>query len=309
MLKKILSGMAFATLTYFTPATAQQTADTPPLPASAPHESPSGSEVTEVEVMLKGYVFGIRLATVKFKSGFTDDEYYALASMKTSGLGAFFKKWAIWAVSTGSFDGSDVKPASHLQQNMDKKHRRVEMSYGADKVDVSIVPPLGTQGTPPASPKQRFESDDTLSVLLTMTMGGFKTMDEPCVGTVPVFDSKQHYNLRMERDGEKHIKQRGFKGETIRCKVYYEAVSGYDEEDLPSEEEAAMPVTVYLAKNEDAGVYVPIKMVYKISGFSLVIKTRDIKITKRKVSNIDFKGLDFSAQEQQLKAIEFIKDK
>jgi len=137
-------------------------------------------------------------------------------------------------------------------------------------------------------------------------MGGFKTGDKVCDGTVPVFDSKQHYNLRMERDGEKYIKQKGFKGDTIRCKVYYEAVSGYDPEDLPSEEEAATPVTVYLSKNEDAQIYIPVKMVYKISGFSAVIKTRDIKIRKRKVNQIDFKGLSFADQETRIKQLDFL---
>lgn len=271
--------------------------------SSAPAQS---KEVTEVEVFLKGYVFGLRIAKVKYKTGFTDNEYYSLASLKTSGLGAFLKKWAIWSISTGRFNGMDILPATHIQQNLNKKNRRVEMSYGADKVDISIVPPLGSQGVPPASPKERFESDDTLSVLLKLTMGGFKTSEKVCDGTVPVFDSKQHYNLRMERDGEKYIKQKGFKGDTIRCKIYYEAVSGYDPEDLPSDEEAATPVTVYLSRNDDAGIYIPVKMVYKISGFSAVIKTRDIKITKRTVKNMDFKGLSFADQEARLKQIDFL---
>ena len=277
-----------------------------PQNAQIPVTSAANDEVTEVEVFLKGYVFGLRIAKVKYQTGFTDDEYYSLASMKTSGLGAFLKKWAIWSISTGSFNGQDIVPATHLQQNLNKKNRRVEMAYGADKVDISIVPPLGSQGVPPASPKERFESDDTLSVLLKLTMGGFKTGDKVCDGTVPVFDSKQHYNLRMERDGEKYIKQKGFKGDTIRCKIYYEAVSGYDPEDLPSEEEAATPVTVYLSRNDDAQIYIPVKMVYKISGFSAVIKTRDIKIRKRKVKNIDYKGLSFDDQEAKLKQADFL---
>jgi len=158
MLKKICASLALGSSVVFSPAAAQTVYPAPVTPA------PAQKEITEVDVFLKGYVFGLRIAKVKYNTGFTDNEYYSLASMKTSGLGAFLKKWAIWSVSTGSFDGPDVKPATHLQQNLNKKNRRVEMSYGADKVDISIVPPLGSQGVPPASPKQRFESDDTLSV-------------------------------------------------------------------------------------------------------------------------------------------------
>ena len=296
MLKKSLGILALSSALAVTPAHGQT-------PDSAPSDK---VEVTEVDVELKGYVFGLRIAKVKYSTGFTDTDYFSLASMKTSGLGAFLKKWAIWSVSTGSFNGSDIIPATHIQQNLNKKNRRVEMKYGADKVDISIVPPLGSQGVPPASPKERFESDDTLSVLLKLTRSGFKTSDKICEGTVPVFDSKQHYNLRMERDGEKYIKQKGFKGDTIRCKIYYEAVSGYDPEDLPSEEEAATPVTIYLSRNEEAGLYIPVKMVYKISGFSAVIKTRDIKIRKRMVDKIAYKGLGFDQQEARLKSTQFI---
>ncbi|NNC36305.1 MAG: DUF3108 domain-containing protein [Hyphomonadaceae bacterium] len=301
MLKKIIGNILLGTTLLSSPVWAQASENT-----EMPFTPAPSQEVTEVEVFLKGYVFGLRIAKVKYKTGFTDDAYYSLASMKTSGLGAFLKKWAIWSISTGRFNGMDILPTTHLQQNLNKKNRRVEMTYGADKVDVSIVPPLGSQGVPPATAKQRFESDDTLSVLLKLTMGGFKTSEKVCDGTVPVFDSKQHYNLRMERDGEKYIKQKGFKGDTIRCKIYYDAISGYDPEDLPSEEEAATPVTVYLSRNDDIGMYIPVKMVYKISGFSAVIKTRDIKITKRTVNKLDFKGLGFAEQETRLKRINFL---
>lgn len=303
MLKKILAGTVLAGFAVFMPASAQNIAEEPTV-STQPE-----SEITEIDVMLKGYVFGLRIAKVNFKTGFNDNEYFAYAMMRTSGLGAFLKKWSIWSLSTGYFDGSDIKPASHLQQNLNKKHRRVEMAYGDDAVDVSIVPPLGSQGVPPASEKERFESDDTLSVLLKLTMGGVKTSEEPCVGTVPVFDSKQHYLLRMERDGEKYIKQKGYKGDTIRCKIYYIPVSGFDPEDLPSEEEVSTPVTIYLAKHEAAGLYIPIKMVYKISGFNAVIKTRDIKISKRPAQNVEFLGLGFNAQEAKLRELKLLYEK
>ena len=154
------------------------------------------------------------------------------------------------------------------------------MNYGKDTLDISIVPPLGSQGTPPATKKQRFESDDTLTAVLDMAMRGFKFTDEPCTGTIPVFDSKQHYLLRLERAGTKRIKQRGFKGDTVICKVYYVPVSGFDPEDLPSEEEASTPVIAYLAKYDDVGMYFPVKMTYKISLFKISIKLRDLNITQ-----------------------------
>jgi len=240
------------------------------------------------------------LVRVDFKSHFTEKDYFAFANFRTSGLGALLKKQKIWALTTGEFAGKDVKPTTHLQQNMDKKNRRVEMKYGNGEVDIAIVPPNGSFGTPPATVEQQFNSDDTLSALVNMTMQGYRTAEEPCVGSVPVFDSKQHYMLRMERDGTRYIKQRGYEGDTIRCNVYYEPVAGFDPEDLPSEEEGSTPIKIYIANFEDAGVYIPVRMTYKISGFKAVVKAREILINKTPVSSIDYKGLDFAEQEQAL---------
>lgn len=235
---------------------------------------------TSINVRLKGYVFGLRVMKANVAGTLTDDSYAMRADLFTSGLGAFLKKFQIWATTTGRITETGFRPTQHIQQNMDKKHRRVEMNYGKKAVDISIVPPLGSQGKPPATPKQRFESDDTLTALLDMMARGYRFTDEPCTGTVPVFDSKQHYLLRMEKAGTRKIKQKGYKGDTVKCKVYYVPVSGFDPEDLPSEEEAAAPIVIYLAKYDEAGLYIPVRMTYKISFFKAVIKTRDIKISK-----------------------------
>ena len=248
-------------------------AQTPPAQATAP-------QTTNVKVFLKGYVFGFRVMKADYQATFTERNYFVRADLKTSGLGALLQKFQIWATTKGQFNGTDLVPREHIQQNLDKKNRRVEMNYGPTSVDVAINPRLGSLGTPPATPAQKFNSDDALSGLLNLMMRGYRTGDQPCQGVVPMFDSKQHYNLRLENAGTKYIRQSGYKGETVKCHVYYEAVSGYDPEDLPNQEEASAPVKLYLANFPEAGMYIPVKMSYKISGFTAVIKARDIDITR-----------------------------
>ncbi len=252
---------------------------------AAQKNAPTGPQIklgqtTTVKVNLKGYVFGFRVMKANVSGEITENSYSMRADLFTSGLGALLKKFQIWATTTGTIDENGLNPVYHVQQNLNKKNRRVEMNYKADTVDISIVPKLGSQGKPPATKAQRFESDDTLSALLNMMMRGFRFTDEPCVGTIEVFDSKQHYLLRMERIGNKYIKQKGFKGHTIGCSVYYVPVSGFDPEDLPSQEEASTPVKIYLAKFDEAGLYIPVRMSYKISIFKAVIKTRNIEINR-----------------------------
>ena len=275
--------LCFAASTMLAPAALAQSPTTPTAPTVANKAETPKTVVlpsTKFDIKLKGYVFGLRVMKANYKGMFNDRAYSVRADLHTSGIGAFMKKFQIWATTQGRIDKNGLNPRQHIQQNMDKKNRRVEMNYGTNKVDVSIVPRLGSLGKPPATEKQKFTSDDTLSALLFMMMRGHKFTGEPCSGKIPVFDSKQHYNLRLQKDGTKRIKQKGYKGDTIRCLVYYEAVSGYDPEDLPSAEEAGAPIKIYLAKYDDAGLYVPVRMSYKISVFNAVIKARDIKISK-----------------------------
>ena len=125
------------------------------------------TNATEFDFKLKGYVFGIRMIKANYTGWFNNNRYTAYTDLKTSGLGALLKKLEIWAVTTGNYSRSGLKPNFHIQQNLDKKNRRVEMNYdnNTNTVDVAIVPPLGSQGLPPASHEERYSANDTISAL------------------------------------------------------------------------------------------------------------------------------------------------
>ena len=241
------------------------------------------TNATEFDFKLKGYVFGIRMIKANYTGWFNNNRYTAYTDLKTSGLGALLKKLEIWAVTTGNYSRSGLKPNFHIQQNLDKKNRRVEMNYdnNTNTVDVAIVPPLGSPGLPPASHEERYSANDTISAILNIMMRGQKLDKSVCSGTVRVFDSKQHYGLRMIRDGMKRLKFDGEKVETIRCLVYYEPISGFDPEDLPDSEEGGTPIKVYMKKVDDLGLYVPIRFTYRISSIKAVIKLDKMTINSR----------------------------
>jgi len=232
------------------------------------------AEATEFDFKLKGYVFGLRMIKANYTGWFNDDTYAAYTDLKTSGLGAMLKKLEIWAVTTGSYTKNGLTPDFHIQQNMDKKNRRVEMNYNNNRgyIHVAIEPRLGSQGVPAATPAERYSADDTISAVLNLMMRGQKIDGPVCSGSVRVFDSKQHYNLRMERAGTKRVKFDGKKVETIRCQVYYEPISGFDPEDLPDAEEGSTPIKIYMKEFPELGLYVPVRFTYKISSIKAVIK-------------------------------------
>ncbi len=250
-----------------------------PDPAYAMFQTPGPGE-TSFEFELKGYVFGFRMIKASYNGRIGHDYYTVYSDIYTSGLGALLKKLRIWAVTHGRYDAAGLSPILHTQQNLDKKSRRVEMLYDYDAraVDVVINPPIGSQGVPPASMQERFEADDTVSAILALMMRGPRLEGELCKGTVRVFDSKQHYGLRMERLGPKDMEFDDEDVETIKCHIYYEPISGFDPEDLPEEEESSTPINVYFTKDETANLYIPIRFTYKISGFKATIKVSDMRV-------------------------------
>lgn len=239
-----------------------------------------GPGETAFDFSLKGYVFGIRMIKARYKGEYDESSYRIFTDLKTSGLGALLKKLRIWSHTDGRYDKTGIYPVSHTQQNLDKKSRRVEMRYDYDTkaVSVDINPRIGSQGVPPATPEERFSADDVPSAILNMMMRGQNLTGNVCDGTVRVFDSKQHYGLRMVKAGTRRVKFLGSKNETLWCKVYYEPISGFDPEDLPSPEEANTPVDVYMIKDEATGLHIPVRFTYKISGFTAVIKMDEMRV-------------------------------
>ena len=257
-----------------------QTANLEPDPVYTTFKTPGAGE-TSFDFELKGYIFGLRMIKARYMGKISETEYEIYSDMKTSGLAKVVKKLRIWAISEGRHDKTGLYPERHTQQNQDKKSRRVEMDYDYKTrlIDISINPMIGSQGVPPASPKERFDADDTLSGILKIMMGGsYRLNDDVCDGTVRVFDSKQHYGLRMEKAGTKRVKFDGEKVDTLRCHVYYEPISGFDPEDLPDEEEGSTPFNVYLMQDKEAGLHIPVRMSYKISSFKVVIKLDELRI-------------------------------
>ncbi|MDA8708333.1 DUF3108 domain-containing protein [Hellea sp.] len=242
----------------------------------------AGSDATEFDFRLKGYVFGFKMITANYTGWYGDKDYAVYSDIKTSGLGAMLKKLEIWAVSVGTYTRSGLTPDFHIQQNLDKKNRRVEMNYNNNRgyIHVAIQPPIGSQGVPAATPEERYTADDTISAVLNLMMRGQKIDGPVCSGAVRVFDSKQHYNLRMENKGTDRTKFEGKKVDTIECHVYYEPISGFDPEDLPDAEEGGTPIVMQLKAFPEIGLYVPVRFTYKISSIKAVIKLDEMVIKK-----------------------------
>lgn len=248
--------------------------------ATADSTVPPVAGETTVKIKLKGSLLMLPVAKTIYEVKYTEHGYSVRADLKTSGVGALLKKdEALWAEAEGFFTENGLKPQTYVHQNLNKKARRVEVDYREPDVAVSVNPRFGSMGQPPADADQRREALDPLSGIVTLMLAGSRLDGEPCTGSTPLFDGKQRYNFRYEKVGFTTLNQSGYSGQALKCKIYYEPVAGFDPEDLDDPEAYTTPLSIFLAKNDAAGVWVPVKLEYPIGGFKAVVRATKITVT------------------------------
>ncbi len=278
----ITAGIAFAIGLTGTGITVHAQDARNPDPAYTAPLNPAEGETT-FEFRLSGYVFGLKVVSAKYRGIIGEDSYNIYSDMKTSGLAAMLKKQQLWSYTEGFWDEDDIRPVNHIQQNMNKKSRRVEVfyNYKRSRIRQSVSPRFGSMGQPPATPEQAFNSDDANSAMLKILMAGFRMDEEVCNESIPVYDGKQHYEMKISRHGTKEQKFDGQKYQALECHVYFEPVSGFDPEDLPDTDEKSKPVKVYLIPRPEYNLYMPVKFTYKVGGFSAKVKVKEATFKTR----------------------------
>lgn len=235
---------------------------------------------TRFSVSYSGSLFILPIGELAVTGSVTSRGYSMRSDMKTTGFGKLTKSGGIWSTSIGFYDDTKMRPSQHVIQRLNEKGRRTTIYYdNAGNPKVTIKPSYGSMGQPPATDEERRGALDAQSAIMKLMMIGHKFGDKPCTGSLPVFDGKQRYNLRLEYKGIQTLRQSSYRGEAVRCNVYLEAVSGYDPEDVPTKEEGAAPLEIYMVNFEEAGLYLPVRFDYRISGVKVNIRATDIKVT------------------------------
>ena len=255
---------------------------------------------THFSFKIKGYVLGIKMISGHYEGVIGSEnatgktKYAVRTKIRSSGLGAMLKKLNIWSITKGHFTKDKFTPDTHVQQNLERRARRVEMSYDnlAETIDVGITPPVSTQGVELPSMAERYNGTDAVTTFLNMMVRSPSELTDPtkrrfnehlCEGDINVFDSKQHYALRMNRNGTKRSRFLGKRVEAIRCMVHYVPINGFRAKDLPSDEEKSTPVKVYLSYVPELDLYVPFRFSYKISSIRAIVRVSDIWVNGQKI--------------------------
>jgi len=152
---------------------------------------------------------------------------------------ALFKRLDVVATARGLLDRGAPKPDNfHYVSKSGRKERVLSADWTARDVETRAAPAFDSMGDPPATRAQRLESTDPLTQLMRLALA-----DQPCVGSAPIYDGKQRYNLNMTKLGPGRLdsaqKAMGLEN-PISCQARYEQVAGFTQKTADEQDAVGM---------------------------------------------------------------------
>lgn len=219
------------------------------------------------------YAGGFKALAATLEMDLDPKAYDLTLKARTQGtIGTLFPWEASYATS-GHAEGDGLPvPSLHTARSSWKKDEKVtEMQYAPDGTLLKSTTHEDneTKVKKDFAPELTADAVDMLTGVLHMLQHSGQT--EKCEGTFPVFDGKRRFNITLQDAGVETIeksKYSTYNGQALRCTLKVEPVAGFKKKDqnrgwmaVQAHTEARKkPPTLWLAKLEEKGPMVPVRM-------------------------------------------------
>lgn len=204
-----------------------------------------------------GGVHGVRADTVLRIAG---ERFVAEAEIGKEGLlDKLSKTYRAMHISRGRLlegriapDGSEAKIVSGDEA------RAVRASYTSDgTVEIAEHPRPDIKPGREVSAAHRRGAWDPLMAALVTLLG----RQDPCAGTVPIYDGRTRFDLVLKRIGTESFPSEDFKirGESVVCEVRLRKIAGYKPNTDP-DEDFDKPARLWLGVLDDSGRLYPLRV-------------------------------------------------
>ncbi len=219
------------------------------------------------------YAGGFKALAATLEMDLDPRAYDMSLKAKTQGtIGSIFPWEATYATSGRAQNDGTPVPSIHTARSSWKKDEKVtEMQYSPQGTLLKTT----THEDNETKVKKDFDPEltenavDMLTGALQMLQHSGQT--EKCEGTFPVFDGKRRFNITLQDSGVEKLgknKYSAFNGDALRCTLKVEPVAGFKKKDkergwmaVQAHTEARKkPPTLWLAKLEEKGPMVPVRM-------------------------------------------------
>ncbi len=235
----------------------------------------------EVSAVYRLSFNGFDVGVYRFDAHFAGKSYSAVGKTKISALYGVFK-WVGKFTGSGSLENSGPRPAAfEMRYKSQKKVTSVKIVF--TDVGVSSVALVPNKKPSPAAIKLKPENLKNVfdPMAATIAMSDANPSDA-CNRTIPVFDGKVRYDLRLSFKGREPIAERQPSGqpkELIVCRVEYIPIAGHKPKDFVKPWIDYNNLEIALRAVPKAGIYVPYRVKIPSSIGPAVMTAETINIT------------------------------
>ena len=222
-----------------------------------------------------------KVGEISVAADLTPTSYRAETTIRAAGLAALFADIDIQADVSGLLGPGGAAPERYgLVNTTPTKSRSVQVQFPDGVAVATATPPFGSLGEPPASEADRTRVLDPMTAFFILSGIVPGIAEANCSGTLPVFDGKQRYEIRLRAAGTQRIHTEAWSGEANLCEAWYFPVSGYDPEDYPTEREMRYPLLIWLATFADNQIQIPVRIFTRAGLGGITIEARSIEFTE-----------------------------
>lgn len=249
----LIAGLAVAALLA---AQAPALAIDKPVATPAPQ---TASPPTDIAADFTIHVGGLLFITGRFSATVQDEAYRLAATMGTAGTTRVFYPADYKLTSEGHLAGARVKPRHYVSDSTSKHSARlVSLAYGTDGMPrLTAEPPYDSDDLTGVTPSLQRNTQDPMSAMLMPVAAS----QNPCARTIPVFDGKRRYDLKLAYEGEKKMTPRGLQRSvtTIVCTIRYVAIAPVERRKFTDMLRRNDDMKVWLAPFDGGRVYMPVR--------------------------------------------------
>lgn len=222
----------------------------------------------------------------------TEDQYSAAVSGATTGLMKSIGGGSGTGASQGRIVSGQLVPFNYLSTvNYGKKAEMIRIALTGGSVKESSIepePPVTPDRIPVTDAQRRNVLDPMTGSLLRVGGTGDPLGPEACRRTIPVFDGRMRYDLSLDFKRIEMVKaEKGYKGPTVVCAVYFTPIAGYVPDRASIKYVAAQrDMEIWFAPIAGTRVLVPFKIVIPTPiGTGVIEATEFISVQKTAKTN------------------------
>lgn len=171
-------------------------------------------------------IWGIPLASLEFKSDFSQSDYVLNGSLKSSALADIVEPIRGTVVSSGKIGKNGAVPARYdLTYTYGKKAKRTSIALANGKVmSFENVPPIKKRDPwIEVTPDQLVRVFDPVSGFVVKA----GSLEDVCNRTVSVFDGEVRADIRMSGGKIGKFSTQGYSGAVVTCTLRLNPISGF----------------------------------------------------------------------------------